>query len=119
MPRTSNFPDTTDEVKSISLAYLRESGLLQPGATSTTLSWSRNSKPTGRITLEVRVLPDSEPCLRLKYTHNETTPLDYYVPLEALPNNRPGRYPNAPPRIGQAGYHSLLIRGHRLFCPPA
>ena len=68
MPRTPNFPDTTDEVKSISLAYLRESGLLRPGYHVTTLSWNRNGKPTGRITLESHLLPDCEPYLRLKYT---------------------------------------------------
>ena len=98
MPRTPNFPDTTDECKSISLAYLRESGLLRPGYHVTTLSWNHNGKPTGRITLEAHLLPDCEPHLRLKYTLNDTTPLDYCIALEALPSNlpghehRPGRY---------------------------
>ena len=98
MPRTPNFPDTTDEVKSISLAYLRESGLLRPGYHVTTLCWNRNGEPTGRITLEAHLLPDCEPHLRLKYTLNDTTPLDYRIALEALPSNlpghehRPGRY---------------------------
>jgi len=133
MPRTPNFPDTTDEVKSISLAYLRESGLLRPGFHSTTLSWSRNGHHTGRIALEVHMLPDSEPCLRLKYTHNDTTPLDYYVTLEALPSNlpghghRPGRYRMRCPVSGKpatilylhggTGYfaHRLAYPGHRLY----
>ena len=90
MPRNPNFPDTTDEVKSISLAYLRESGLLRPGYHVTTLSWNRNGKPTGRITLESHLLPDSEPHLRLKYTFNNVTALDYCIDLEALPSNLPG-----------------------------
>jgi hypothetical protein len=124
MPRTPNFPDTTDEVKSISLAYLRESGLLRPGYHNTTLSWSRNGNNTGRITLEVHILPDSEPCIRLKYTYDKTIDLDYYVTLEALPSNlpghehRPGRYRMALPYIGQAGYGAVPTRGHWLLCPP-
>jgi hypothetical protein len=133
MPRTPNFPDTTDECRSISLAYLRESGLLRPGFHNTTLTWSRNGNTTGRITLEVHMLPDSEPCLRLKYTYNDTTDLDYYVTLEALPSNlpghehRPGRYrmrcpvSDKPATVlylhGGTGYfaHRLAYRGHRLY----
>lgn len=133
MPRTSNFPDTTDEVKSISLTYLRESGLLRPGYHNTTLTWSRNGNTTGRITLQVEMLPDSEPRLRLKYTFNDTTDLDYYVTLEALPSNLPGRE-HCPGRYrmrcpvsdkpatvlylhGGTGYfaHRLAYPGHRLY----
>ena len=133
MPRTPNFPDTTDECKSISLAYLRESGLLHPGYHNTTLSWSRNGHNTGRVTLEVHMLPDNEPCLRLKYTLNKTTDLDYYVQLETLPSNlpghghRPGRYRMRCPVSGKpatilylhggTGYfaHRLAYPGQRLY----
>ena len=128
MPRTPNFPDTTDEVKSISLAYLRESGLLRPGYHVTTLSWNRNGKPTGRITLEAHLLPDCEPHLRLKYTFNDTTPLDYCIDLEALPSNlpghknRPGRYRMRCPVSGRAATILYLHGGrgyfaHRLAYP--
>jgi hypothetical protein len=98
MPRTPNFPTTADECKSISLAYLRESGLLRPGFHFTTLRWSRNGQPTGSIGLEVNLVPGTEPYLRLHYTFNDTTPYDYRIKLEALPSNlpghsnRPGRY---------------------------
>ena len=62
MPRTPNFPDTTDEVKSISLAYLRESGLLRPGYHVTTLNCSRTGTITIHITLEVlRAGEDAQP----------------------------------------------------------
>ena len=133
MPRTPNFPDTADEVKSISLAYLRESGLLRPGYHNTTLSWSRNGNNTGRISLEVFMLPDSEPRLRLKYTFNDSKEFDYYVQLEALPSNlpghghRPGRYRMLCPVSGKpatvlyshagTGYfaHRLAYPGHRLY----
>jgi hypothetical protein len=133
MPRPATFPDTADECKSISLAYLRESGLLRPGYHNTSLSWSRNGHNTGRITLEVHVLPDSEPYLRLKYTYNGDIELDYYVTLEALPSNlpghqhRPGRYRMRCPVSGKpatvlylhgnTGYfaHRLAYPGQRLY----
>jgi len=121
MPRTPNFPDTTDEVKSISLAYLRESGLLRPGYHVTTLSWNRNGKPTGRITLEAHLLPECEPHLRLKYTFNDTTPLDYRIALEALPSNlpghehRPGRYRMRCPVSGRAATVLYLHGGNGYF----
>jgi hypothetical protein len=133
MPRPSTFPDTADNCKSISLAYLRESGLLRPGYHVTTLSWSRNGHNTGRITIEVEMLPNSEPRLRLKYTFDKTADLDYYVTLEALPSNlpghehRPGRYRMRCPVSGKpatvlylhegTGYfaHRLAYPGHRLY----
>jgi hypothetical protein len=105
MPRTPNFPDTSDECRSISLAYLRESGLLR----STTLTWSRNGSTTGCITLGVHILPDSEPCLWLKYTYNDTIDLDYYVTLEALPSNLPGHEHRPPAPTGcTAQYQASL-----------
>ena len=121
MPRTPNFPDTADKVKSFSLAYLRESGLLRPGYHVTTLSWSRNGKPTGRMTLEAHLLPDCEPHLRLKYTLNDTTPLDYRITLEALPSNlpghehRPGRYRMRCPVSGRATTVLYLHGGNGYF----
>ncbi|MCC3155359.1 hypothetical protein Q3A66_20285 [Hymenobacter sp. BT770] len=121
MPRTPNFPDTTDDVKSISLAYLRESGLLRPGYHVTTLSWSCKGKPSGRITLECHLLPGSEPYLRLKYTFNDTTPLDYRIDLEALPSNlpghehRPGRYRMRCPVSGRAATVLYLHGGRGYF----
>jgi hypothetical protein len=121
MPRTPNFPDTTDEVKSISLAYLRESGLLRPGYHVTTLSWNRNGNPTGRITLEAHLLPNCEPFLRLKYTFNDTTPLDYRIALEALPSNLPGhehrhgRYRMRCPVSGRAATVLYLHGGNGYF----
>jgi hypothetical protein len=132
MPRTPSFPDTTEQVKSISLAYLRESDLLRPGYHVTTLSWNRNGNPTGRITLEVHLLPDTEPHLRLKYTYNDATLLDYRINLELLPSNlpgqtnRPGRYRMRCPVSGRAatvlylcgsqGYFThRLAYGQRLY----
>ncbi|MFD1874261.1 hypothetical protein [Hymenobacter bucti] len=108
---------------------MRESGLLRPGYHNTTLSWSRNGNNTGRITLEVHILPDSEPCIRLKYTYDKTIDLDYYVTLEALPSHehRPGRYRMHCPISGKpatvlylhggTGYfaHRLAYPGHRLY----
>jgi hypothetical protein len=128
MPHTPNFSDTTDECRSISLAYLRESGLLRPGYHNTTLRWHRNGNTTGRITLEVHMLSDSEPRLRLKYTFNDTTEPDYYVTLEALPSNlpghahRPGRYRRRCPISGKPATVLCLHGGtgyfaHRLPTP--
>ena len=120
MPRTPNFPDTTDEVKSISLTYLRESGVLRPGYHVTTLSWNRNGNPTGRITLEVHMLPNTEPHLRLKYTYNDT-PLDYRIDLETLPSNlpgqknRPGRYRMRCPVSGRAAMVLYLYGSQGYF----
>lgn len=133
MPRTPTYPETTDECRSISLAYLRKSGLLRPGYHNTTLTWSRNGNTTGRITLQVTMLPDCAPCLRLKYTFNDSKDLDYFVQLEALPSNlpghgdRPGRYRMLCPVSGKpatvlylhggTGYfaHRLAYPGHRLY----
>ncbi len=79
------------------------------------------------------MLPDSEPHLRLKYTYDKGTDLDYYVTLEALPSNlpghdhRPGRYRMRCPVSGKpatvlylhgdTGYfaHRLAYPGQRLY----
>lgn len=126
MPRTPNFPTTCDESKSISLSYLRESGLLRPGYHVTTLSWSRNGVPTGSVSLQVHLVADSETYLRVQYTHNDTTRYDYRIPLEALPSNlpghahRPGRYRMRCPVSGKPAT-ILYMRGgvfaHRLANP--
>ena len=78
--------------------------------------------------MEAHLLPDCEPYLRLKYTFNETTSLDYRIILEALPSNlpghqhRPGRYRMRCPVSGRAATVLYLHGGrgyfaHRLAYP--
>ncbi len=120
MPRPATMPDTCDEVKNISLAYLRESGLLLPGYHVTTLRWSRAGRQTGQIMLEVHLFPDDETYLRVKYTHADTTNYDYRIELEPLPSNLPGhahragRYRMRCPVSGRAAT-VLYLRDNGVF----
>jgi hypothetical protein len=134
MPRYPNFPTTCDECKTLSLAYLRQSGLLRPGFHSTTLSWSCRGQRTGSISLDVDTRPGHAPYLRVHYTHNDTTAYDYRIWLEPLPSNlpgladRPGRYRMVCPVSGRPATvlylhpggcgrfaHRLAYPGHRLY----
>lgn len=90
MPRMPNFPTTADECKSLSIAFLRESGLLRPGFHVTTLRFSCNGQPTGSVGLEVNLVADTTPYVRLHYTLDKTKNYDYRIPLEALASNLPG-----------------------------
>ena len=134
MPRCPNFPTTCDECKTLSLAYLRQSGLLRPGFHSTTLSWRNRGQLTGSISLEVDTRPGNAPYLRVQYTHNDTTAHDYRIWLEQLPSNlpglasSPGRYRMLCPVSGRPATvlylhpggcgrfaHRLAYPGHRLY----
>ncbi|AWM31391.1 hypothetical protein [Hymenobacter nivis] len=123
-----NFPTTADECKSLSIAFLRESGLLRPGFHVTTLRFSCNGQPTGSVGLEVNLVADTTPYVRLHYTHDKTTDYDYRIPLEALPSNLPGhghrtgRYRMRCPVSGKAATVLYLHGGtgyfaHRLAYP--
>jgi hypothetical protein len=85
MPRMPNFSATADECKTLSIAFLRESGLLRPGFHSTALRFSCRGQHKDSVGPEVRLVADGMPYMRLHYTHNETTPYDYRILLEALP----------------------------------
>jgi hypothetical protein len=86
MPRYPNFPDTTEAIRRLELSYLRKIGLLRPGFHSTTLNWTHNGRPSGRIALESAILP-AETYVRLRYTVNDTDAYDYRIQLEAVPSN--------------------------------
>ena len=106
MPRYPNYPTTCDECKSLSLAYLRQSGLLRPGFHSTVLSWRNRGQLTGSVSLDVETRPGYAPYLRLHYTR-EGTAYDYRVWLEQLPSNLPSTTPDETARPGR----------YRMICP--
>lgn len=119
MPRYPNFPTTCDETNRLELAYLRRSGLLQPGVHHQTLHWSCRGKPTGTIGLEAHILPGQETYLRLYYTVNGEQKYDYRVQLEAVASNLPGtggqRYYMLCPKTGRRATVLYLRSGTGIF----
>jgi hypothetical protein len=63
------------------------------------------------------MLPDSEPRLRLKYTFNDTTELDYICDVGGTAQQPTQPIPEALPGTGQTGHNTIPIRGLRLLCP--
>ncbi len=126
MPRYPNYPTTCEGTQRLELAYLRRSGLLQPGVHHQTLHWSNRGKPTGTIGLEAHIWPGQETYLRLYYTVNGEQKYDYRVQLEAVASNLPGtggqRYYMRCPKTGRRAtvlYHrtGTGIFAHRLAFP--
>ncbi len=86
MPKHPTFPILIDELKNISISFLKKHGYLklnqwQSGA----ISWTRNGNEIGSITIGVNTEPESL-YLLLDYKCNET-PIKYKVQLISVPSN--------------------------------
>jgi len=86
MPRPSTFPTLYDELKTVSISFLRKHGYLKPKQwQSGTITWSRNGNKTGSISIWVNTQPET-PYLELDYQCNGN-PINYRVKFVSLPSN--------------------------------
>jgi len=86
MPKFPTFPILYDEVKTVSISFLKKHGYLKPNQWLTgTMTWSRNGNNTGSISFQVDTQSES-PNLLLDYKCNET-PINYRVQLVSIPSN--------------------------------
>ena len=90
MPRYPNYPTTCEGTQRLELAYLRKTGVLQPGIHNRSLQWSNRGQPTGSIGLEAHIEPGGDSYLRLHYSVNKEKQYDYRVGLEQQPTNLRG-----------------------------
>ena len=86
MAKPSTYPTLYDECKTVSIAFLKEHGYLNPGQyKSGIITWSRNGNKTGSISIAVNKYKESS-YLELDYRCNDK-PINYKVPLVSLPSN--------------------------------
>ena len=86
MPKLPTFPTLYDNLKTISITYLKKNGYLEPNQWQTgTISWNSNGNPTGSISICVNTNPECY-YIVLDYKSNET-PINYIVQLVSVPSN--------------------------------
>lgn len=84
MAKSSTYPTCLDEVKTITLGWLRQMGHLRPHYTTRgSLRWSRCGHPSGSVS----VMSDADNrFIELSYSSNGK-PISYRVNLESRPSN--------------------------------
>jgi hypothetical protein len=86
MPKPHTFPTLYDDLKTVSISFLTKHGYLRPNQwRSGTITWSRNGKKTGSISILVETQPEKS-YLQLDYKCNEA-PINYRVQLVSAPSN--------------------------------
>lgn len=86
MPKPNTFPTLYDDLKSVSISFLRKNGYLKPNQWQRgIITWSRNGNKTGSISISVNTQSDC-PYLELNYKCNED-PINYRVQLISAPSN--------------------------------
>jgi hypothetical protein len=86
MPKPHTFPTLYDDLKTVSISFLKKHGYLKPNQwQSGTLSWSRNGNKTGSISIIVNTRPESL-YVELDYKCNGS-PINYRVQLVSTPSN--------------------------------
>jgi len=86
MPAHHTYPTLFDEVKTVSISFLKKHGYLTPNKwQSGTVTWSRNGIETGSISIRVNTHPESQ-YLELDYVCNDA-PVNYSVTLVTAPSN--------------------------------
>lgn len=86
MPKVSTSPTLYDQLKTLSISFLGKYNYLNPNQyQSGTVTWSRNGKVTGNISITVNTQHES-PYLELNYKCNEAT-INYRVFLTSIPSN--------------------------------
>lgn len=86
MPKQQTFPDLYDECKTLSIAFLKQYGYLEPnGIKSGTVHWSRNGERYASIGIAVNTFAE-RPYLELDYKCNGE-PVKYKVYLVSVSSN--------------------------------
>lgn len=86
MPKPHTFPILLDDLKTVSISFLSKHGYLKPNQWQNgTVTWSRNGKKTGSISIRVNTQPENA-YLELDYRTNEV-PVKYKVQLVSAPSN--------------------------------
>lgn len=84
MAKTRTFPECLDELKMVTICWLRQLGHLRPNhASQDTLSWTRAGRHSGSITV---VTDADNKFVELSYSINRR-PISYRVNLESVPSN--------------------------------
>ncbi len=86
MPKPHTFPTLFDELKTVSISFLKKHGYLKLNHwQSGIITWSRNGNKTGSISININTRLES-PYLELDYKSNDT-PIKYQVNLVSIPSN--------------------------------
>ena len=86
MPKFPTFPTLYDELKTVSISFLKSHKYLEPGVfRGGTITWSRNGNKTGSISIATNTNIES-PYLELDYRCNGN-PINYRVQLVSIPSN--------------------------------
>lgn len=86
MPKFPTFPTLYDDVLKINLSKLKDWGYLKPNTiVNASLSWSRNGKETGSISIEINTKSET-PYVELNYNYKDQ-PRNYKVYLTAAASN--------------------------------
>ncbi len=86
MPKPHTFPTLYNEALQISISKLKEWEYLNPGQIkSGTITWSRNGRQTGSISIKVNTHSE-QPYIELDYKYRDE-PRNYKVRLVSLPSN--------------------------------
>ena len=86
MPKQYTSPIIYDDLKTISISFLKQDGFLQPNQSkSGMIRWSSNGEPTGSITITVHAQMNLS-YIQLDYTCNKE-PISYQVKLISKPSN--------------------------------
>ncbi len=86
MPKQPTFPKLYDEMKTLSVSFLKKHGYLKPNQLqSGTVTWSTGGNVTGTISIIVSMQPRVE-YLALDYSCNGK-PVNYRVRLTPVPSN--------------------------------
>lgn len=86
MPKSPTFPTLYDELKTVSISFLKQYGYLKLNQwQSGTITWSRNGNTTGSISISVNTQSEN-PYLELDYKCNEVK-VNYKVKLVSNPSN--------------------------------
>ena len=86
MPKFPTFPTLYDEVLQISITKLKEWSYLNPEQIkSGTITWSRNGRQTGSISIKVNTHSE-QPYIELDYKYRDE-PRNYKVRLVSIPSN--------------------------------
>jgi len=86
MPKPYTSPILYDELKTVSISFLKSHKYLEPGVfKGGTITWSRNGVETGNISIKVNTFSEN-PYMELDYKCNQT-PINYRVQLVSIPSN--------------------------------
>ncbi|MBK9109925.1 MAG: hypothetical protein IPM92_16530 [Saprospiraceae bacterium] len=86
MPKPCTFPTLYDDLKTVSISFLKKHGYLKPNQWQRgTITWSRNGNKTGSISIIVNTKSGSL-YLEMDYNCNEV-PINYRVQLVSAPSN--------------------------------